>query len=142
MMLTDNKKKTFSNYTHIIEMTFSLKKTIESNVEGKFNLWKCNLSGTPDSCEYYIKDLRMKQICKKMMMKNQIWTNFVEGFEPALQCPIKPGKYKVSFTLSHEVFKFFPIPRGVWKSKIFLYVDEEIISCLYSEVRIIERTLR
>lgn len=56
----------------------------------KFNFWKCDASGNPDSCEYILKDYLNTEICEYMGMQDELWTVFIDSFDKSPLCPIKP----------------------------------------------------
>lgn len=56
----------------------------------EFNLWKCDNTGSLDSCEYFLKEYRNDNICTYIVKKRQFWSVFLEHFTPNLVCPLKP----------------------------------------------------
>lgn len=56
----------------------------------KFNFWKCDASGNPDSCEYMLKDFEAKDICRVMTKSGELWSVFMNSFEKFPYCPIVP----------------------------------------------------
>ncbi|KAL3276390.1 hypothetical protein HHI36_011774 [Cryptolaemus montrouzieri] len=108
------------------------------DIIGTASVWKCDLLGAPDSCEYFIKDFRLSKLCEKIPEKNQAWTTFVEAFDPKLTCPIKKGKYLVTQQVKEDVFRFFPVPTGLWKVKGGIIENGKMVFCLDFHAKVFE----
>lgn len=74
-----------SNYT-----TNSLFKFLKFYLQGVTTLVKCDLSGSENSCEYFVKDFKTGDLCLKLKQKGQAWSSLIDSITPKLECPIKP----------------------------------------------------
>ncbi|KAK9878898.1 hypothetical protein WA026_003728 [Henosepilachna vigintioctopunctata] len=128
MILTSRKKKT-ADSNRTLELNISIKKKLGSKLEGTIDFWKCDSQGSPASCEYVAKDLKIRRVCNIMLAKNQAWSLVVEGFKPPLRCPFEPQLYRTEYAVNDAVFKFFPVSTGVWKAKGFYTAMKE--RCLF-----------
>ncbi|CAG9759864.1 unnamed protein product [Ceutorhynchus assimilis] len=122
------------------DFTFSLKlrviKEVSTKLEIEFNVWKCDAAGSLDSCEYFIKGMKNKNICQIISQKHTFWSPFVEHFQPPLRCPIKPGVYeskKVPFQSS--LVQLFP-GNSFWKSQMKGFDNGLIISCAETDLKV------
>ncbi|KAL3269464.1 hypothetical protein HHI36_008533 [Cryptolaemus montrouzieri] len=141
ILLSLNRKRVYGKNNKTLELTFLVKREIGGKLEGNMSVWKCGSSGAPDSCEYFVKDLKVKKLCEKIPMKNQMWTLLVEGFDPPLDCPIKAHSYEVKAPYQEEILKYLPVPGGVWKAKGFMYSDDQTVVCIDFEGKIVERSV-
>ncbi|KAK9874825.1 hypothetical protein WA026_005634 [Henosepilachna vigintioctopunctata] len=120
-------------------MTWVIENELGNDLEGLTSVKKCDSQGTPESCEYIVKNLKFTKICEKMTMKNQFWSSFVDGVKPQLECPLKPATYTVEIFLN-DVFKyFFAVPTGVWKTQMSYLMQNEVISCVNIDFKVYER---
>ncbi|KAJ8956537.1 hypothetical protein NQ318_019260 [Aromia moschata] len=102
-----------------------------------FNIWKCDASGNPDSCEYVVKDYTNKEICKYMVKKKEAWTIFIEHIDKKLSCPIKPGLYKLQdCPINTDFLRFLPISDAVWKVELRGYDLDTTLSCVEFEMQV------
>ncbi|KAK9883040.1 hypothetical protein WA026_001248 [Henosepilachna vigintioctopunctata] len=139
IVLIQHKQHNYAENNRSTEQIFEVKKHISGNISGTTTLTKCNLSGAPDTCEFFIKDLKYSGVCVKMNEKRQAWTPFVESFVPKLACPIKPGTYASKIYFSNASFmRFFPVPSGIWRARWILSIENEVILCQDFEWRVVD----
>ncbi|KAK9884401.1 hypothetical protein WA026_007245 [Henosepilachna vigintioctopunctata] len=130
------KKHDYSRHNRTLDIVVKVEKETK-NLWSQFDLYKCNLNGLPDTCEYYMKDFKVMNICDSIGRKGQLWSNFVDGIQPRMRCPIKPGVYQSHFSIDDEAFKFVPLPTGLWKLKSYFYQDKERLGCVNVDIRIL-----
>ncbi|XP_060842933.1 uncharacterized protein LOC132923119 [Rhopalosiphum padi] len=65
-------------------------KEIIDNVVGIF--YRCDPDGI--NCEYF-QTWKIKDVCPKLLQKNQMWSRWYESFHPPLVCPVDKVHYKV-----------------------------------------------
>ncbi|XP_045460802.1 uncharacterized protein LOC123671150 [Harmonia axyridis] len=138
VLMTNSTKHVHGKNNRTMEMHFTVKKEIKTFF-GVTTLVKCDLSGSQNSCEYFVKDFKTGDLCLKLNQKGQAWSSLIDAFDPKLECPIKPGNYKAEYQLSEDVFKFVPVPTGIWKSTSQAYDGDELVYCSHFEVKIVQR---
>ncbi|XP_045468449.1 uncharacterized protein LOC123676543 [Harmonia axyridis] len=138
MRVIEFKNHAYSKKNRTMEVTLQVDKDITEDMWVTTNLWKCDLSGAPDTCEFYVKDLKIDKLCAKIPQKNQAWTSMVESFRPEFSCPLKKGKYASEPVIDETPFRFFPLPMGLWKTKAFIYEGDDKIFCLDFHAKIYE----
>ncbi|XP_044755372.1 uncharacterized protein LOC123314270 [Coccinella septempunctata] len=139
MQLTRGRRLGHNYNNRSLELTMVIKETIGGRIEGTINLWKCDLTGSQSSCEYYVKDLKVKKICEKIPMKDQLWSPFTQNISPQLDCPMKPDTYHVNCPFSNDIFRFMPVPTGIWKARGLLFSDNNTVLCIDFDSRVLER---
>ncbi|XP_045473010.1 uncharacterized protein LOC123679661 [Harmonia axyridis] len=133
-------RKLGSNYNNrSLELTMEIKETIGGKIDGTIDLWKCDLTGSQNTCEYYVKDLKVRKVCEKIPMKDQLWSPFTQNIKPDLDCPMKPDTYQINCPFNNEIFKFMPVPTGVWKARGLLFSDGKTVLCIDFDSRVLER---
>ncbi|KAK9874827.1 hypothetical protein WA026_005636 [Henosepilachna vigintioctopunctata] len=142
LMVTKFNKRHFADDTIALNISFKIREKLPVNLDASLTLVKCDLAGTPDSCEIYVKDFKVKNLCEKVGMKNQLWSTAIDSIKPPFHCPIEPDNYELNLKRKIQLFKFLPLPTAIWKEKVIVVGDQKMILCLNVEIQVIERNLK
>ncbi|GJQ77130.1 hypothetical protein Trydic_g23697 [Trypoxylus dichotomus] len=124
------------------DMTLSCKVTVRREVSEKFaivvNIWRCDSTGNPDSCEIIVKNHNASNICELLPVKDQLWTIFLDRFDMSRKCPIKPGVYTLNkLPITTEFMKFMPMSDALWRTQLTGWDAGRYLCCVDLDLQIV-----
>ncbi|XP_044746696.1 uncharacterized protein LOC123308189 isoform X2 [Coccinella septempunctata] len=131
--ITEAKINTYSKKNRTVVLQIDLKKRIVPDTT-KLNIWRCANIENPDTCEHYMKDFVVRDICEKINSgsEDQIWVNAFKHVTPEIKCPVEPAHYISQFQLEISeslLLRIVPFPSGFWKLRGSTYEEDEMVAC-------------
>lgn len=88
---------------------------------------------------------QFSDICEKLELKNQFYSNIIEAIEPPFKCPVKVGIYKMKTVYQiPAMFDFVPLDGFVWVTT-FKLIDKKsrkLKACLNVETKVVRKRVR
>jgi hypothetical protein len=90
------------------------------------------------NCRYF-NVINFKEICKKFLDQNPIYTTLFAKITPTLKCPIAPGNYTIEKTeINLQIFQFMPLDGYLYNTVMKLNSGSKNVWCYKTEVKIVK----
>jgi hypothetical protein len=92
-----------------------------------------------DDCDEPYPTARFDRVCERFPERDQIWSSFMEGIKPPVQCPIRAGNYLLrNATWNFDSLIVLPLEGYKWKVTLkFAQGDESNVIVCFNLVAII-----
>ncbi|KAK5646389.1 hypothetical protein RI129_004853 [Pyrocoelia pectoralis] len=103
--------------------TITSKRDVRPSLSMVLKFERCRSRDNLDSCEPY-PDMTIKNVCTISHTKGKPWSEFVEKFQPPIECPSKKGTYVCrNASFDGIALSAFPLSDCFWNVQILVYED-------------------
>ncbi|XP_065219970.1 uncharacterized protein LOC135845389 [Planococcus citri] len=122
-----------------MNLRFDVSKEIKTMKKVYYHFERCNEQGF--DCEDF-QNFSVDRFCSLMLMKNQIWSGFIDRCQPPLRCPLKKMSYEVQNATVDidDLTRFYPdVLKYNWYANIEVSDERDaIVFCGFFKIHVFQ----